>query len=349
MDYNNLKEVMIIENIDVKKLSEASNVSLNTLEKIIKKRKSISPKTQKKIIIGLNKLTDKNHFGFEIFKKSEKKLINELKTSEKRISSYKENLNSIKEEKIDLEKNLFTASIKLDDLEQKLEDYNLSNIESYRINIPKSIKTAFQQYLLFFKDYVENTKNQELYFEVVRTEEGLRIDVDNKEIELDEITEWFHEYLSFFQVADNKRTDVLDLEKSKVNNLFVEELKTQIIKLESTLELLKTKNQLLIEEQRFLKNLTLNLTTKESRIKDVFKSQKDDLKLDIANGEIESVLGFLLKNLKDDTLNYDLVISSNFRYNQLKNEKMKGTINNEDSKIELNQITNTILEIINKI
>lgn len=349
MDYNNLKEVMIIENIDVKKLSEASNVSLNTLEKIIKKRKSISPKTQKKIIIGLNKLTDKNHFGFEIFKKSEKKLINELKTSQKRISSYKENLNSIKEEKIDLEKNLFTASIKLDDLEQKLEDYNLSNIESYRINIPKSIKTAFQQYLLFFKDYVENTKNQELYFEVVRTEEGLRIDVDNKEIELDEITEWFHEYLSFFQVADNKRTDVLDLEKSKVNNLFVEELKTQIIKLESTLELLKTKNQLLIEEQRFLKNLTLNLTTKESRIKDVFKSQKDDLKLDIANGEIESVLGFLLKNLKDDTLNYDLVISSNFRYNQLKNEKMKGTINNADSKIELNQITNTILEIINKI
>ena len=340
---------MLIENIGIAELAEASSISHNTLFKIIHKRKSIRPEIQNKIIIGLNKITEKNHFGFEIFKKGEKKLINDLKKKELKLQSIKKNLKSIKDEKVDLEKTLHFKTIRLEDFEKKFKKYNLYKIDSYIIQIPKSIKTAFQQYLLFFKDYVENIKNQEIYFEVIRITEGLRIDIDYSGIELTEISEWFNEYLALLQSKDSVRPENYLTEKVNSTDIFIEELKGQISKLEMSLELVKSKNQLLLEEQRFLKDLTLQLTSKENRIKEAFNDKRNELKLKLAKGNIEPVLNFMLENLKDDTENYDLAINCNFRYYQIKKENIKGTIKKDIFNLEVNKIIDSIIEIINKI
>lgn len=86
-------------------------------------------------------------------------------------------------------------------LKDKIMEYDLENKASFKIQgIPNELKTSFQQYILYFKDYLEKVKDKSIFFEVSKIEDGLRIDINPTEIvDFEEFNDWFNEYMNFIR------------------------------------------------------------------------------------------------------------------------------------------------------
>lgn len=56
MSTNNLKDILIAEGILERQLSQVADVSISTINRISNRRRTCSPKTQNKIVKGLNNL-----------------------------------------------------------------------------------------------------------------------------------------------------------------------------------------------------------------------------------------------------------------------------------------------------
>jgi len=65
------------------------------------------------------------------------------------------------------------------------------------IPLPKGLKTSFQQYFLYFNDYLQDFKGIEPGLEVSTTATGLRISINAESHESKQVREYFQEYLSF--------------------------------------------------------------------------------------------------------------------------------------------------------
>ncbi|MGL5779110.1 hypothetical protein, partial [Cetobacterium sp.] len=83
----------------------------------------------------------------------------------------------------------------------------------YKIN--KILRTGIKQYLIYFNNYVKNTKNIDIDFEVENHKEGLLLKVGyNQDIEL--INKYFIEYTGFLKLENIEDVEpVYEIEKNK--------------------------------------------------------------------------------------------------------------------------------------
>ena len=67
MKLNNLKLIMENEGITEPELNASSGVSVTTINRVANHRRDCAPKTKSKIVVGLNKITEKHYERHEVF------------------------------------------------------------------------------------------------------------------------------------------------------------------------------------------------------------------------------------------------------------------------------------------
>lgn len=283
----------------------------------------------------------------ELFKNpQQKKLIKEL-------DEYIENRSEIIEQ-----------SIKI------IEEYNLiykekTIFESQVFEVPDTLLTAFQQYFLFFGEYVKTAKDIDIKFEVNKVPNGIFFRFNINESEFIQIQNYLIEYLNF---ARNNDFHIINIEGTPS----IEEIDFLRLRLEQQVYLLQTEikykelliNRLEIDNQglrkennkftdRILKSFE-NLTQKVIKLSDEnldkgIQNEKDVCKQFLRDNKLAELFSYLNLEIssKTDFENELIIIQSQF--NRLERDRRIGSIGYEDEMRIQNKIIMSLTQIIDKI
>lgn len=145
----------------------------------------------------------------------------------------------------------------------KLKKYTFIKIDSH-------FKTAINQYLAFFSNYIEDSKKVKIRMNVKDAEDGIYISFDVPE-NLDKVLfqNWFNEYLNHLNYK--KSTDEININTVKgvskeETDLLILKLKSQINHYQRQLDILKIENVLLKNNSEFFKDTLKLLSSKSQQI-----------------------------------------------------------------------------------
>jgi len=149
---------------------------------------------------------------------------------------------------------------------------NQSDFHFIDIEVPGSIRTSLQQYLMFFKDYVKIAKQSDIVFDILQTNIGLQIRINKEQTEIeDKINEWFNEYLGLIRknlddtiinVEGNPKRENIDILRLKLEN--------QIAHFKNSLKIANFQIQSLSKENEFLKALSIKFANKTNVIQNQY-------------------------------------------------------------------------------
>ena len=117
------------------------------------------------------------------------------------------------------------------------------------LKIPTQLKTSIKQYLNFFPDFVLHSKGVKINFEVTSVEEGLSLEIEEKEEEtINQINTYLQEYMDLLQIKNEEieilfSTNATDFEKE----LLITQQQVQINNLKNALAIKKLENSYLTE------------------------------------------------------------------------------------------------------
>jgi len=237
--------------------------------------------------------------------------------------------------------------------ESMIKDYDIDSLSSIKIEVPDELKLSFQQYILFFKEYIHKTKGESIYFEVVKINEGLRVDIKPDEVhDFKTFRKWFNEYFDLMRKGGEKINIEFENQLSDDDaTFFLAELKNQVDFTKKQIEIieLKTKQR---KTYKSIETVRLFLPASKERLiergyKDIYHF-KQNIKTCIAKGESSKGLEILLQYLEEiKSPKHDEAILLNSRFNILENERRTGVLNREDWALERVKIEKSILDFIN--
>lgn len=265
---------------------------------------------------------------------------------------------------------------------------NKDTVFNFLIHTPTELQTAFQQYLLFFNDYIRLAKNKTVNLEVSRNENGLDIKIDlEKQSNLVEIKEYLFEYINFIKQEIEKIEIFVYPEISqKEFELLILELRNQIKSLQASLEinkLLKINsiyNQSTILKEAFKELIdrdnariltdTNSIKKSDFHINSIFKKDEasieaiyekykskyqtipnsffEELERLMKSGKIDEVIKLLLEEIEDFNLRKDLLVLKN-QLNKLQSSEKLNLLGFSETQIWFSKINNGLLMIINSL
>ena len=245
---------------------------------------------------------------------------------------------------------------------KKLEEYELDGKMSTMIyDIPDILKTSLQQYILYFRDFVEKVKGKKIFFDVSVVEEGLRLDFQPNEIDdFEQIESWFGEYFDYVQQKEEDFSVHFET-KEEPNELesqyIMSELKNQIRFLNMQLETIQLKVKDLSLENESMKNVFLRVDREQKKYLASGYADEDQYKTKlrerIANGEVKQVLADLVKYIKEfregneDKRNEVVLFSS--RLNDLEFQTRSEIITEEKGSADKRKLILSILKFIDEL
>jgi hypothetical protein len=286
-------------------------------------------------------------------------------------------------------KNKYSANMKeVDDLAIKVTSGNSLINESYRdliqlktkfdqlvnkysqqkikvVKMPKELRTAFQQYLLFFREYVLCSKGKEISFDVSICDEGLEIifkEESNNGFKI--IEDYMNEYLDF---ARRNKVGIINVENNpdpKSIDILRLRLEQQLSNLNVELKFSVLRGNLLEEKVKGLEDdkaklLTtinegfLSLVKNERKYKNPKSIDpidlKDDCKSKIANDKLDEVFSILktyLGPIHSEKRNEVIIIEQQWRI--IRREKMVHQINTETYLRGISKISDSLLKLIDE-
>lgn len=255
------------------------------------------------------------------------------------------------------------------DLAHKKEsDRSSPHIKLFQI--PLDLRTAFQQYLLFFKDYVRESKGKEILYQVNQVTEGLEIQIEaDSEDSFFDLKTYFDEYLDFarksfvgvINVEGDPQPQQIDLLRMRleqqVNNLNME-IKykdLQICMLEDKIK------ETVHEKDRLLATIEKAVVSRiDSRIEEIQSNTiqivslpaqlRRDCKELIKVDKIDEVFKLLQEHENDvKSLEINDIINLQYQWNSLNKERRLNQISFDLAKQHKSFIVHSILSIIDKI
>lgn len=203
---------------------------------------------------------------------------------------------------------LFNSSLSV------LLKYLLEKDRGRKFVIPFSdeLKTTFKQYLIYFGDFVKNTKGISIGFEIINVEEGLEIEVkteNNTDEEIVEIEKYMQEYVAFIKtkVDDIKPLFEMELDANK-RNFVVVELKSQIRNLQTQLDIKVAANESLKEDRERYYQLLNNFGSSKQKI--IINTNSSSENTLIQNTQILTQISSSLPNFIDELTEFRKHISS---------------------------------------
>jgi hypothetical protein len=185
-----------------------------------------------------------------------------------------------------------------------------------KIEIPEALRTAFQQYLVFFNDFIEKAKSVKVDLQIKQYSEGLEISYSNS-IDTPKIQEYLNEYIGFIkQEVDNiKPKFETKLSKNK-KDIFIVELKNQVRHLTGQVEIKKVENNLLQRQVEMLHEVLVIGSQNPQPI--LISSKSESFSTSTASSSISIDFNFEMQGLQNDFLNFKNEISPQLSEGQLK-------------------------------
>lgn len=248
-------------------------------------------------------------------------------------------------------RNAIDKSNLLEDVSELLEKRNSDReIRNLKIEIEPIYQKTISKYLELLKLYLikKGISNNEII--VDEKEKLIELKFSNFD-NLKHINDFYEIILNKVINIKNYNTKDKELE---TNSEIIEELQNKNKVLEHYNDLARSKNQLLIEQNEFLKEVTLNLTGKIPKMKSYFNisltsdQYKLKLKSKIGEGKIvnvlEELLSLVITQNNVELFNQLIMLQSKVRL--LESESISNTISKQEKKLGRNQIEDSILKII---
>lgn len=139
---------------------------------------------------------------------------------------------------------------------------NVTAENSSKIELPEALRTAFQQYLVFFNDFVFKAKGQKIDIRVSQYESGLEITY-SKSVDIDKMQDYLDEYIGFIKDGVDKINP--EFEKGYTGNkeILLVELKNQVRHLTSQLEIKQVETKLLHQQINMFHEVLLVASQKQ--------------------------------------------------------------------------------------
>lgn len=236
----------------------------------------------------------------------------------------------------------------------KIASFEKNNEFRFEIKIPDSLRTIYQQYLLFFKDFVKTSKGKKIDFLILQTKSGLEVvtETTNK-FSIKNLNEYLNEYIGFIKSNSDELTVEVhpDINPQDFKFLMLD-LKNQIRHLKQNLEVSEFKTKILLDENAFLKQVTLNLSEKIQPIafNEPLMSPFDKVKEQIKRGRTKKAVEELSELLEKEFPDYhnELIIYSSRLYKVML-EARTGIVEREKEMLEVTKINSSILDLIKSI
>jgi hypothetical protein len=135
--------------------------------------------------------------------------------------------------------------------------------EEINMEMPKSIRVYFHQYLTFFKEYVKLAKGEEIDIEILENKNGIQVKVNlDSKLSLNTISSWLGEYINYTkQNISGLRVNFEKEASTYEADLLIAKLENQISNLQNNIRILKLENQQLKMSNSFLDKTAYNITT----------------------------------------------------------------------------------------
>lgn len=222
----------------------------------------------------------------------------------------------------------------LKDLLNKLNQNSNTKIE-YFYKIDNLLKTGIKQYIVYFSDFILNTKGIIIDFEVNSYSEGLILKL-NRNQNIHKIEEYFIEYMNYLKCQDIENIKILyEIKKNEY------EIKTETMILKSELYHLKDKLELLQSSLEYKENSNLFC-------KKIILEMLENNKIITSNKNDFSNLQFNINNIQSTTTT--LNFTSNIENLQKSVEEIKelvSIIKDDGLNKEIEEIDNQLLEVTN--
>ncbi len=240
------------------------------------------------------------------------------------------NLNTFREKSII--ETIDYINIILIDLLNELNKNNKNKIE-YFYKIDNLLKTGIKQYIVYFNEFILNTKGIIIDFEVASYPEGLILKL-NKNQNIHKIEEYFIEYMNYLRCQDIENIKLLyEIKKSE------NEMRTETMILKNEIYHLKHKYELLELSLEYKKNTELFY-------KKIISEMLESNKITASNKSDFSKLQFNIQNTQSTTNNVNF--TSNIENLQNSIEEIKELISFIKDDIlnkEIEEIDNQLLEV----
>jgi len=142
------------------------------------------------------------------------------------------------------------------------------------IEIGKEFRSAVQQYLLLFKDYIKTTQQQDLVVEAVEYPNGLVLRIRLEENQpVEEVRIWLQEYMAILkQNTENLHINASPKTSSKDLDILILKLQNQIAHLQNAVRIAQMENEFLRKDKDFLQKLSMAFAQKEDKV--IFNSSQ---------------------------------------------------------------------------
>jgi len=142
------------------------------------------------------------------------------------------------------------------------------------VNLDEEIITPISQYLLFFREYILKSKNENISIDINRIEKGIQISFpESNSIKISLIKEWMMEYLSHVNNKTSEFQVNYETEKSENSKKLLQlSLKQEVSSLENRMEIVKMENGLLKENNEYLKLILQNLSNQPTQVTTFIKN-----------------------------------------------------------------------------
>lgn len=242
------------------------------------------------------------------------------------------------------------------------EHFNIIELVKFKIKVEEIFRTPFQQYLLFFREYIKTTKKKSIFFEVNLIDSGLEIIYKPDEnISLDEIKLCLIEYMGFAKEKSIEAQLNSCYLTVKELNLLQMNLELQVQSLNKQIQLNKIRHELL-EPKSLTQNLKKEKLKYLNAIENLIESNENNQSVELTKEYTSQELLFLKKECQEfiisnkvkkvfDRLflvigNNSEIILLNQRYNQIEKERRLNLISNEMYKIEYSNLTYSLLDFL---
>ena len=193
--------------------------------------------------------------------------------------------------------------------------------KSFKIKVPKEIRTAIKQYLIFFEEFVYKSKGYRIDLSIKKTEDGLQINIsDSETTKIEKLREWMTEFVGLLYQNIENLTIEFEIPTTEFKaDLLIADLKNQITSMKNSLDIARLENKYLDKEVDSLK-----------------------FEIDRLNAKDFYITQSLINN------STKLLMSENFKnYTETEKELLDIICRNTDSELERKELIKS-LETINK-
>ncbi|MEZ4852509.1 MAG: hypothetical protein R3B93_28805 [Bacteroidia bacterium] len=239
--------------------------------------------------------------------------------------------------------------------------YGPNEIEKY-LDVDLELRTPIQQYLLFFKTFVRDSKGETINVDVSETINGLKIKIRFSDgLSVADIKEWLYEYVSFTTQDGVKEIRVTEKTKgdSGLIDRLILKLENEIRHLEESLRVSISENHSLKKDKKYFKKLVKKFAEREKtfvyqadRGENHYKKLNQIDKETVLNAIQEGKIGDAFKLVRamafESEIKKDLFLFE-AQYRSLLKDMDLGEITFENAQITKNRITQGVVRILSNI